>query len=98
MGATRIKKATGSSSRHLSQLLSWGLPSILTLSYLILALQSDLSLAFPALIGAWSVIIMSLGTILYAGERETLGIIFICVRKWPVIFMTISIIKERGWK
>ncbi|MFZ2444818.1 MAG: hypothetical protein WAW37_00530 [Syntrophobacteraceae bacterium] len=85
MKITRITKATGPGAQHLRQILSWGLPAVITISYLILALQSDLGLAFPTLIGVTSVIIMVLAVILYAGERGAID--------WsPTVILLVSVV------
>jgi hypothetical protein len=58
-----------SSTQPLRQILAWGLPASITLSYLIPGLQSDLRSSFPALIGITSLIMALIGVTLYAGTR-----------------------------
>jgi hypothetical protein len=68
-----MKGMTSAGSQRVRQLLSWGLPSIIAASYLVLRLQPDLRSAFPALIGATCVIVISIGIILYAGTKGLVG-------------------------
>jgi len=76
---------TSTNSQPVRQILSWGLPSIIVASYLVLRLQPELRSAFPTLIGATCVIVISLGIILYAGTKELVG--------WsPGVILLISII------
>jgi hypothetical protein len=52
--------------------LSWGLSFIIITSYCLLAVQNDLRLAVPALIGIAALVIACLSLILYLAEKEAI--------------------------
>lgn len=78
-------------AKSLRQLLAWGLPSIITTSYLILALQSDLRLAVPTLVGVTAAIVVLLTVILYAGEKGAVswspGVVIIVAMVLRILFL-----------
>ena len=69
MKIIKPKKMDTFNAKSLKQFLSWGLPFIITTSYLILALQPNLCLAVPTLVGITGIIVVLLTVILYAGEK-----------------------------
>jgi hypothetical protein len=91
MEIIKIKKMDTFNAKTLRQLLSWGLPFIITTSYLILALQSDLRLAVPTLVGVTAVITILLTVILYAGEKGAVswspGVIIIVAIILRILFL-----------
>lgn len=54
--------------------LSWGLPLVISLSYVYLSVQHDLRLSIPVLIGTTAFVVIMLAVLLYAGEHEQLDL------------------------
>jgi hypothetical protein len=91
MGSIKAKEAHTLSTNPLRLLLAWGLPAIITVAYVLLAMQSDLALAFRTLAGGTAVVAGSLTVILYAGERGEVGwspaVIIILAAVFRILFL-----------
>jgi hypothetical protein len=55
-----------------SLLFTFGIPVMIITSYLFLALQHDLRMSVPALIGSTAIVIFSLTIVIYAGKRHSI--------------------------